>query len=79
MFLGSGALPVRKSDNLTAICELSRQCGILNISQPYEPPQSVNGDSFFFSWSQIIDVLKIYVRNSMLGSKQNCHCPALCK
>jgi hypothetical protein len=29
---------------------LSRQCGILNISQPYRPPRPVNGDSFI--WSQ---------------------------
>jgi hypothetical protein len=35
MFLGSKARPMRRADNLTAICEpLSRQYGILNISQP---------------------------------------------
>jgi hypothetical protein len=27
---------------------LSRQCGILNISQPYRPPLPVMGDSFTF-------------------------------
>jgi hypothetical protein len=37
MFLGSKVRPVRGADNLMS--RLSRQCGILNISQPY-------GDSF---------------------------------
>jgi hypothetical protein len=38
MFLRSKVRPVRGVDNLTAICE-SRQCGILNISEPYTPPR----------------------------------------
>jgi hypothetical protein len=42
---GKGQL-ARKADNLTAICELSRKCGILNISQPYGPPQPVTGVAF---------------------------------
>jgi hypothetical protein len=57
MFLGSKVRPVRRADNLTAICErLFRQCGILDISQPYRPPRSVTGvtllyeDGMFFLW-----------------------------
>jgi hypothetical protein len=44
MFLGSGARPVHEGGNLTAICEqIVRQCGILNIIQPYRPPLPVTG------------------------------------
>jgi hypothetical protein len=51
MFLGSTARPVRRADNLTAESRLTRQCGILNISQPHRPPQPVTGKivlSFYF-------------------------------
>jgi hypothetical protein len=44
MFLGSKVRRVHRADNLTAICEpIPRQCGILNIKQPYRPPRPVTG------------------------------------
>jgi hypothetical protein len=49
MFLESGARPVRRVTTLPpSVSHLSRQCGILNISQPYRPPQFVTGESFTF-------------------------------
>jgi hypothetical protein len=49
MFLGSKVQWVRRANNLTAICErLSRQCEILNISQPYMPPRPVNGIALLY-------------------------------
>jgi hypothetical protein len=47
---GGKVRPVRKADILTAICELSRKCGSLNVSQLYGPPQPVTGTAlpFFF-------------------------------
>jgi hypothetical protein len=49
MFLGSKVRPVHRADNLTAIMRRSsRQCGILNISQPYRPPMPVTGIALLF-------------------------------
>jgi hypothetical protein len=46
MFLGSKVRPVRGAGNL--ISRLSRQCGIVNISQSYGPPQPVMGIALLF-------------------------------
>jgi hypothetical protein len=44
MFLGSKVRRVRKADNLTtSMSRLSRQCGILNMSQLYRPSGPVTG------------------------------------
>jgi hypothetical protein len=49
MFLGSKVKPVRGADNLTAIYDrFARQCGILNISQPYRSPRPNKGIALLF-------------------------------
>jgi hypothetical protein len=49
MFLESKVRREFVADNLTAICgRLSRQCGILNISQPYRPPRPVMATALLF-------------------------------
>jgi hypothetical protein len=53
MLLRSRVRPMRRADNLAAICELiCRRRGILNISQSYRPPLPVTGIVLLFiqSW-----------------------------
>jgi hypothetical protein len=64
MFPASRKLPVRRTDNLPAICEpivrLSKQCETLNISQPLRPPRSLTGIAlFFFSLFQLNSFVRL--------------------
>jgi hypothetical protein len=50
MFLGSRVWLVRRTDNLTAICEsrLSGKCGILDVSQSCKSPRPVGRIALLF-------------------------------
>jgi hypothetical protein len=58
----TGLLQVASISQLT-VGRLSRQCGILNISQPYSFPRPVTGIAFFFTLyslqSQMQLILKV--------------------
>jgi hypothetical protein len=56
MFLGAKRRSAREAD-LTAICELSRQCAILNTSQPYSPPRPVTGTALLLERPQVVQPL----------------------
>jgi hypothetical protein len=61
--LGSREWPVRRTDNLSAICEpIFQIMWILNISQPYRSPRPVTGIA-----------LLCYGRTEILAKGQNVH------
>jgi hypothetical protein len=43
---GGKGRPARESNNLITICELSRKCGSLDVSQAYGPPWPVTAIAF---------------------------------
>jgi hypothetical protein len=47
IFLGlKGGRPVCEADNLSVICELTRKCGSIHVSQPYGSSQAVTGITY---------------------------------
>jgi hypothetical protein len=51
MFLGSKVQRLCRATNLPpSASRLFRQCGILNISQPYRPPRPVTGIALLFTF-----------------------------
>jgi hypothetical protein len=55
--LGSKTRTVRKADNLTVVSRLLRNCGVLNLSQPYRFAQPVTGIALLFTFTLLISYL----------------------
>jgi hypothetical protein len=62
MFLGSKPRPMHRAD-ITAVSRLSRQCGILNISQPYRPSRPVTGIALLHIQNKLCNRLPQIGRN----------------
>jgi hypothetical protein len=60
---------VRLTTLPSCVSRVSRQCGILNISQPYRPPRPVMGTALLYFtlqlWNKTAGFLKITVQHQM--------------
>jgi hypothetical protein len=62
---GKGRL-ARKADNLSAVCELSRKCGSLDVSHPYEPPRPNTGIALYIYIHKYIKMYIIFAKSTTL-------------
>jgi hypothetical protein len=60
---------VRPTISPPSVSQLSRQCGILNISKPCRPPRPVTGIALLLAYSQLSD-WRLLKKGSASGTRE---------
>jgi hypothetical protein len=70
---GGKVHPTHKPNNLTSVSRLSRKCGSLDISQPFEIPRPVTGIAIPFTYFQnnLLHIFCSEISQTKVAGKHN--------